>query len=127
MNINIRIKDEMRILVCGGRDYNDYIMLDKVLTLLSDEIEITEIIHGAATGADSMAGYWARLHNITETPVPADWTGLHCAAGRIRNKKMLDMNPDAVIAFPGGNGTKNMVSISKKAGVPVWKIPVKED
>ena len=27
--------------------------------------------------------------------------------------------PDLVIAFPGGSGTKDMVKISKKNGVPV--------
>jgi len=61
-------------------------------------------------------------NGIKVTPVPADWSGLHCAAGRVRNKKMLEMEPDGVVAFPGGNGTKNMISISRKAGVPVWEI-----
>lgn len=118
---------DIRLLVCGGRDYNDYIKLSQVLREIHEKVGIAEIIHGDATGADSMAGHWGNLQGITVTPVPANWKGLACAAGRIRNKKMLDMKPDGVVAFPGGNGTKHMVSIARKAGIPVLEISVKED
>jgi hypothetical protein len=32
---------------------------------------------------------------------------------------MLEENPDLVVAFPGGSGTRNMVEIARKAGVTV--------
>lgn len=38
----------------------------------------------------------------------------------IRNKIMLEQEPDIVIAFPGGAGTENMITISRQAGVPVF-------
>jgi len=112
----------VRLLVCGGRDYNDYIKLNMVMNHVKQRIEIVEIIHGGAKGADSMVGYWAETNCIPVTVVPAEWSLFKCAAGMIRNKKMLDMKPDGVIAFPGGNGTKNMVSIAKKANIPVLEI-----
>lgn len=50
---------------------------------------------------------------------PADWNTHGKAAGMIRNKKMVDLGPDIVIAFPYGAspGTRNCVSIAKKAGI----------
>jgi hypothetical protein len=35
---------------------------------------------------------------------------------------MLKENPDLVIAFPGGRGTANMVSLAKTAGIAVFEI-----
>ena len=44
----------------------------------------------------------------------------NAAAGAIRNAKMLrDGKPDMVLAFSGGNGTRDMMQQSKRAGMPV--------
>lgn len=78
------------------------------------------VIHGDAKGADRMAGEWAEMHCIPVTKFPASWNLHKRAAGPIRNEKMLkEGKPDLVIAFPGGNGTKHMVKISKEADVKV--------
>lgn len=116
------MKKDIRLLVCGGRDYDDFVKLSAVMNYIAKKVNIIEIIHGDAKGADSMAGVWADNRRIKVTAVPADWEHFKCAAGGIRNKKMLDMKPDGVVAFPGGNGTKNMISIAKKANVPVLQI-----
>ena len=78
-------------------------------------------VHGAALGADSLAGEWARARGIKETPVPADWNRYGRAAGMWRNMQMLDMKPDVVIAFPGGKGTQNMIDIAENANVRVMR------
>ena len=105
-----------RVLVCGGRDFDDYGFVREVL----DYYAPTVVIHGAARGADSLAHRWAQN---TYTPVesyPADWKRDGKAAGPIRNAKMLaEGNPDLVIAFPGGNGTAHMAKIAKAKGVHV--------
>lgn len=121
----------MRVLVCGGRDYKDYLRVKEVLDNLHDEgghpykKEITEIIHGDATGADTLAALWAShtwKHNgdsIEVKAFPADWNKHGKSAGYIRNKQMLDEGkPDLVVAFPGGKGTTNMVQLAAKAGIP---------
>ncbi len=84
----------------------------------------TLVIHGAARGADSYAGNWARSQAIPELACPADWNGpLGKGAGFARNQSMLvDHKPDIAVAFPGGNGTADMVRRCKKAGVPVFLI-----
>jgi hypothetical protein len=54
---------------------------------------------------------------------PADWKKYKRAAGHIRNKEMLDFGFDLLIAFPGGPGTTNMITITRGAGIPVYVVP----
>lgn len=111
----------MRVLVCGGRDFEKYDYLKTVLSALQvTRGDFSAIIHGGARGADANAGLYARRHNIEEVQYLADWKAHGKAAGPIRNKQMLvEGKPDLVVAFPGGRGTANMVEQAKKAGVEV--------
>ena len=110
----------MKILVCGGRDYIDWLHLYRVLDEANHDGNI-EICHGGARGADALAGIWARSRGVECKVYHADWQKHGKSAGHIRNKQMLeDFKPDAVIAFPGGAGTKNMIRLAQKAGVTVW-------
>ena len=111
------------MLVCGGRNFNDTLLLYKRLDTLHKANPIDVIIEGDARGADRMAGYWARKNRITNLKFPADWERYGKAAGFIRNRQMLEeAKPDLVVAFPGGNGTANMVKIAKDAGVDVIEV-----
>lgn len=111
----------MKVLVCGGRDFKDYSKLELVL----DGIRPTEIIHGAARGADSLAGDYARSNGVLCREFPADWETYGRRAGYVRNTKMLEEGkPNLVVAFPGGKGTAMMVKIAKEAGVEVKVIDV---
>lgn len=109
----------MRILVTGGRDFEDQALLESVLDSLQSMHHIEAVLHGDASGADRLAGQWAKSRNIAVEAYPADWKKFGRAAGPIRNQKMLDENPDILIAFPGGKGTADMVSRAKKAGLVV--------
>ena len=112
----------MRVLVCGGRDYTDWLRVRNTMLDLHERGPITEIIHGAAPGADSLARVWAELFGVTQTSVPANWLAHGKAAGPIRNQKMLEMQPDLVVAFPGGPGTADMVERATKAGITVMEV-----
>lgn len=108
----------MRLLVCGGRDFNGYLAVKECLRLLRPSV----VIHGGARGADDEADEAAAALGITVLPYPADWARYGRRAGPIRNAQMLaDGEPDAVLAFPGGRGTADMVRRAKRAGVPVWE------
>lgn len=106
----------MRVLVCGGRDYNDY---EKLRTELDQMGNISEIIHGGARGADTLAGRWAEENGIPCTRVNALWELYGKSAGYRRNVEMLNLNPDVVLAFPGQKGTAMMVKLAKEAKVEV--------
>lgn len=109
----------MRIIVCGGRDFKDYEFLWTVLDDIHKTTPITELIHGAAKGADAFAHIWAVRRSVPVTPVPADWKRHGSKAGPLRNLQMLDMQVSCVVAFPGGRGTAHMVQSALKRGVEV--------
>lgn len=114
----------MRILVCGGRDYNDINKMSSVLTEINEEQGIDIIISGGAKGADTLAEGFAFRHGIDYIQYPADWNMYGKSAGYIRNKQMLELGkPDLIIAFPGGKGTANMVKLGKDAGIRVLEVP----
>lgn len=118
----------MRVIVCGGRDYADR---DQVEATLAVELEIAgagaddpvTIVHGDSRGADRLAGSVAEAWGYPVEKHPADWKAYGKGAGPIRNRHMLACGADLVIAFPGGSGTADMVSIAKWAGVPVVEVP----
>ncbi len=108
----------MRVLVCGGRDFDDYPTVARWLGSLHPRPSV--IIHGAAKGADTLAAKWAVMSDTPIMRFPADWQRDGKAAGPIRNARMLaEGKPDLVVAFPGGRGTADMVAKARKAGVPV--------
>lgn len=111
-----------KFIVCGGRDYADFLQMDRCLSALHEQVGISMIIEGNANGADKMAGDWAEVHGILVYVFIANRSSHGKAAGLIRNKQMLEMKPDGVVAFPGGKGTQHMIQISKEVGIPVWEI-----
>lgn len=112
----------MRILVCGGRDYCDFDYMFKTLDAVLKYRGISLVIEGGARGADTLARQWAQLKGIPFVTEYAQWDTYGKAAGSIRNQAMLDKyKPDAVIAFPGGIGTADMIRRSEASGLIVWK------
>jgi hypothetical protein len=114
----------MKILVCGGRKYSDQDQFIEVMDKIVNKFgaDNIEFISGGATGADTMIIEYAQFHQIDYTVKYAKWKKSGKSAGSIRNKVMLDLNPNLVVAFPGGSGTKNMVEISRKKGVLVHEV-----
>ena len=122
---------EFRILICGGRDYDNrtyfFHFMDRVLETIRGTGETPKrdmvIIHGAARGADSLADDYGRERGLRVIRYPADWNTHKKAAGPIRNRLMLtDGKPHVIVAFEGGRGTANMIQQGKKAGVPVYEV-----
>lgn len=112
----------MKILVCGGRDYSDQKAVFSVLNVLRSVHGALTIIEGGQTGADRLARRWAHEHKAGLVTVEAEWDRLGRRAGPIRNAEMLKLEPDAVVAFPGGRGTENMKRQARAAGVEVVEV-----
>ncbi len=114
---------EQRVLVCGGRDYNNREQLFRILDAAHLANPIVLLVHGAAPGADDLAGRWARHVGVPWRAYPAAWKSEGKSAGPKRNQRMLDeAKPHLVIAFPGGRGTADMVKKAEAAGVPVVRV-----
>lgn len=113
-----------RVLVFGGRWFADPFVMACELGKLHRMFNFSLVIHGAARGADSLAGQWARNNRVPELACPADWNGpLGKGAGFARNQSMLDDHrPDIAVGFPGQRGTADMARRCERAGVPVFRV-----
>ena len=108
------------LLGCGGRDFQDYSLVESTLNSLHQLNPVKKVIHGGARGADSLVGRWASSHKIEIVVYPALWKIHGKSAGPIRNQQMLDSeNITTAVAFPGGRGTADMVKRLTKANIPV--------
>jgi hypothetical protein len=109
----------MKVLVCGSREWEDGRL---VLQRLSGLHPGTTVIHGDCRGADRIAARAAKMLNFEVIAVPADWS-IGKSAGPIRNRKMLDMKPELVIAFhddiENSKGTRDCVGEARRRGIPV--------
>ena len=104
----------MRVLVCGGRDYNDYDVLkcvmEKVMDCYSAEVKV--VISGLAKGGDKLGERWAEENDIEVEGYRAEWNKYGKRAGWLRNVRMADEGrPNVIVALPGGRGTKMMIDI----------------
>jgi hypothetical protein len=131
----------MRVLVCGGRWWNNQDRTDAVLDRLHAEHNFSVLIQGGQMtqrrhytyrqltkveffGADYQAKVWAEKRGIPVIEEKANWAASPRGAGVIRNSKMLRIHkPDIGIAFPGQNGTADMVTKLRAAGVPTYEVP----
>ena len=112
----------MKVLVTGDRNWYDYNLIRDALSALVLE-GYTELIEGEARGVDRLAARAGEAIGMNVIRVPAEWHLYGRSAGPIRNQEMLKKQPDLVMAFhddlPNSKGTKHMVGIARKAGVPV--------
>lgn len=107
----------MKLLICGGRDFNNAKMLDEAIKNLP--FIPTIIICGGANGADSLARDWAILNGIHYAEMPALWVKFGRRAGTLRNNAMALLEPDYCLAMPGASGTSHMVKTCKSLRIPV--------
>lgn len=124
----------MNIIVCGGRDFTDVCLLWRTLDELqasTPEPGIRLVIDGASDdvtgpykGADYWAHQWAMARNLPTVRCHAKWQAEGKAAGPIRNGHMLEFQPDLLVAFPGGKGTRNMIEQAARAGIVIKSVPV---
>ena len=108
-----------RILICGDRNYQDWIKVQEYLDTIS---RTTIIIHGGARGADSLAGNLATSLKMKVIKFPANWDKYGKAAGVLRNQQMLDEgHPDLVVYFhkdiENSKGTKDMLKRATDSGI----------
>lgn len=118
----------MRVIVTGGRQYADPAHVWRTLDNIDRDLDqIRCVIDGASddvtgpyVGADYWGHQWALARTRPAMRYHADWRTYGRAAGPIRNQRMIDDGkPHLIVAFPGGNGTHNMIALAEKAGIEV--------
>ena len=118
-----RLKPLPRVLVCGGRNFEDELLLAVTMESIRETRGISMVIGGGSRGADTMAEEWAKSRAIECVVFDVDWVGLGRAAGPIRNQQMFDEGkPNLVVAVPGGRVTADMARKARAAGVEVIEV-----
>lgn len=134
----------MRVIVGGGRDYEDESHVGSVLDWIHQDYGITTLIEGGAKGADFLARCWVgRQHDLIELlTFKADWDNITAPGAKIgyhnngysnnqkpynilagiwRNEKMITEGfGQMLISFPGDKGTRDMVERAIKHRLPVF-------
>lgn len=124
---------ELRVIIAGSRDFNDFPMLmSKCTDILSgiantnNNIDKVRIVSGTARGADQLGEQYAKLVGYEVSRFPADWNNLGKRAGYVRNAEMAkfavkDGNYGVLVAFWDGKskGTKHMIDLANKHGLEV--------
>jgi len=110
----------MKIIIAGGRDFDDYKKLSDYCDYLlqnKNKGEI-EIVSGTAKGADKLGELYAEERGYNIRRFPADWGTYGKGAGYIRNDEMADY-ADALIIFWDGKskGTQHMIKSADKKGL----------
>jgi hypothetical protein len=112
----------MNILVTGGRYYSDANEVNKALIEVTSAALHCAVVHGDASGADTMAKRWCYEQGVPCISVPAQWKKYGKAAGMIRNQWMVDhIKIDLCVAFPGGAGTEGMKKICRARDIPIYE------
>lgn len=113
------------IAVTGGGDFADDAFINRRLDELDKLLAIGTLLSGGSpTGTDHCAERWAIRHHKDLILFPANWGGRGVSAAPQRNRMMLnvlkaiDPRP-LLIAFPGGDGTKDCVDYAHLVGIEV--------
>ena len=111
----------MRVIVTGGRYYDDVLTLSHVLDVLRRNVTL---VHGdCPTGADALAdAYWLTWGVKCPERHPADWKRWGKRAGFVRNEEMAAAGAGLCIAFPGNDGTNDMIRRAKAHMIPVMRV-----
>lgn len=123
-----------RLLITGSRNFGDRGHVDIALmrTALKDArrklhdtgFDRIVLVHGAARGADQLAAVVGKSMGFVLDPHPAQWSVHGKAAGPIRNKEMVDLGADLMLAFPRGasRGTRGCMQLAAEAGIEIVNV-----
>ena len=117
----------MRIIVAGGRKFDDYDLVRRELdNFLKDKDKSDiEIISGRAIGAERLGERYAEEHALNCVTFEAQWFKLGKRAGIVRNGQMADYASECseavLFAFWNGvsKGTKNMIYQATEKGMDI--------
>ena len=110
----------MKVIIAGGRDFDDYKFLCYFCNKVLKDCQEIEIVSGTANGADKLGERFAKDNGYLLKQFPANWDLFGKSAGYKRNEQMAEYS-DFLIAFWDGKskGTRHMIEIAKKNNLTV--------
>lgn len=131
---------ELVIAVTGGRNYGLTKRGDPIarrreaederatLVMTLNALKPVLVLHGGATGADELARQWCLKNRVAYVEYMPNFAKHGSpAAYHVRNRDMIDDlkryrkrdTEIALVAFPGGNGTKSTTELAKARRIRV--------
>jgi YspA, cpYpsA-related SLOG family len=108
-----------RLIIAGGRDFNDVEQLNHTLRSWEYRTDVS-VVCGKAAGADTLGEQWALRHNMPVKYFPAEWDKYGRSAGYRRNSDMAAFSTHLCAFWDGqSRGTKHMIDLATKAGLIV--------
>ena len=111
----------MRVIITGGRDFDDYELLrEKCNNILSKQSDV-EIVSGAANGADTLGEQYAEECRLEVKLFPVDFDKFGVKADMVQAMEMA-MYSDCIIAFWDGKigRTEGLIKMAQ-----AWKLNVR--
>jgi hypothetical protein len=110
----------MKLIVAGGRKFNDKARVFRLLNKIHAEHPDLEIVSGLAKGPDTFGKKWAEANGIKCYEFPAQWNKYGKRAGYLRNEEMAKF-AGAVLLFWDkiSKGTMHMRDLGYKHNLPV--------
>lgn len=115
----------MKTIIAGSRGITDIELVEEAI--VRSKFEITAVISGTAKGVDRLGERWALENGVPVSMFPPDWRTHGRRAAFVRNSQMAD-EADALVAVWDGKspGTKMMIDLATKKGLPVFVTQVDE-
>lgn len=107
----------MRLILAGGRHFDDSRMVSDALSALNRIRPFAVLIHGGCPGIGIPAEAWGRRHGIHIVRYPPPRAGSRVDNERRDEFMISDGRPDLLLAFPGGRRTQRLCSLAAQAGV----------
>lgn len=109
----------MRLLVCGGRHFDDAVLVEAELTAFHAATPISVVIHGGLPCIGMPVESWARRNKVHVVRYPANFS-LGKSGDSLRDAFMLgDSRADMLLIFPGGRRTAELLREAERKQVPV--------
>jgi hypothetical protein len=117
----------MHVIICGGRDYRFTLQDCAWLEHWHRILNIDRVYEGGQRGIDAEARAWAMARGIEVRTCKAHWTMYFRGVRAARNATLLARfvreakgRMVGVLAFPGGQGTADLLRQAEAAGA--WVI-----
>jgi len=105
----------MKVIIAGGRKYNDYDSLKKYCDYILQNSNDIEIVCGTAYGADKLGEQYGIENEFKIKYFKPDWDKFGKSAGFIRNDEMAKYGDAAIVFWDGkSKGSKHMIDLSIK-------------
>ena len=117
----------MRLVISGYRDFYDKNIIEHEMMKILNTSEEHTVIHGGCRGVDMIGDAIAKAHGWNVEVFKPDWS-VGKRGALIRNEEMVVIGrPTYALLFihPESRGTKHMLGIVKKYGIPHTIVEVK--